>query len=182
MKRICLPLLVISGLLLVAGYACGVWGQLIEPGESPEPPWQGTYHLWISLAGTLAATAMHGLVFTYFMGTGRWVRETVEVYELAPGLILAGKALRRRARSAGMGGFGLLLVAVALGAATDTRAMVSLLGIPAGTIHHVAGLVAVAANLVGFYVEYEALDGNGRLIEEVLVHVRRIRVERGLPV
>ncbi|GIS60180.1 MAG: hypothetical protein CM1200mP2_24050 [Planctomycetaceae bacterium] len=36
---------------------------------------QVDYHMWASMGGMLFTTLVHGLVMTYFIGTGRWFEE-----------------------------------------------------------------------------------------------------------
>ena len=73
MKTIFLPLAVLSTLLLSGTLLLGLG---IENAADAKLSHQVDYHLWTSIGGMLFATLVHGLVMTYFIGTGRWFEET----------------------------------------------------------------------------------------------------------
>ena len=79
MHRIFLGLAVTSGTLLVVSLALG----LVAAGQGG-----GTGHTWhdihflLGLLTVLAGLLVHSIVFTYFLGTGKWVKEVVRVYRL----------------------------------------------------------------------------------------------------
>ena len=53
---------------------------------------------------------------------------------------------------------------------------------PPSTIHLIAALTTMAANVVVNCFEFVALEKNGGLVDQVLAEVRRIRFEKGLAV
>ena len=69
MKTIFLPLSIISTLLLAAALVLGLG---IENAAERSLSHQVDYHMWASMGGMLFTTLVHGLVMTYFIGTGRW--------------------------------------------------------------------------------------------------------------
>jgi len=179
-KTIFLPLAVISTLLLGTTLVLGL---MIEDAGEASLSHQVDYHLWTSLGGMLFATMVHGLVMTYFIGTGRWFEETDRVYPNNNDCFTASRKLKYRTILAIIGGFGLLLAAGTLGAAADPASPVGFtgwLGLEPATLHLLVALAAVGVNTWTHLLEYTALDENAKLIEQMMSHVRRIRDERGL--
>ena len=179
-KTIFLPLSVISTLLLGTTLVLGL---MIEDAAEAALSHQVDYHLWTSLGGMLFATMVHGLVMTYFIGTGRWFEETDRAYPHNSDCLAASRKLKSRTTLAIIGGFGLLLAAGTLGAAADPASPVGFtgwLGLEPATLHLLVALAAVGINTWTHLLEYTALDENGKLIEQMMSHVRRIRDERGL--
>ena len=79
----------------------------------------------------------------------------------------------------------LLVISGATGAAVDPASSVSFqgwAGISAATIHFLIVSATVGVNLIVNLIEYQYIDRNNRLVDEVLAQVRAIREERGLPV
>jgi hypothetical protein len=79
----------------------------------------------------------------------------------------------------------LLIITGALGAVADPATRTGgqgMLGMPASTLHFSAAVLTLCVNVIVNYFQYAAIEYNGRLIEEVLQEVRRVRIEKGLPV
>lgn len=180
MKTIFLPLSVISTLLLATSLVLGL---SIEDAAEPSLSHQVDYHLWTSLGGMLFSTLVHGLVMTYFIGTGRWFEETARAYPLTGDCFGDSRKLKHRTIPIIVGGFVLLLAAGTLGAAADPASPVGFtgwLGLSPATLHLLVALAAVGVNTWTHLVEYNALDKNAELIEQMMSEVQRIRAERGL--
>ena len=185
MKTIFLPLAVISTLLLGTTF---VLGWTIQDAAKPSLSHQVDHHLWTALAGMLFATLVHGLVMTYFIGTGRWFEETTRAYSTNGDSVIgecyaASRTLKYRTIVTIVAGFTLLLAAGTLGAAADPASPVGFtgwLGLAPATLHLLVALAAVGVNTWTHLVEYNALDENAKLIEQVMSEVQRIRDERGL--
>jgi len=81
MTRIFCTLAVIQALTLTGAYGVGVVSKLRDAVQQPSDP---TYimHFALGLAAALLTLLLHCLVFTYFLGTGRWVKEVTLAYEL----------------------------------------------------------------------------------------------------
>ena len=184
-KTIFLPLAVISTLLLGTTF---VLGWTIQDAAEPSLSHQVDHHLWTALAGMLFATLVHGLVMTYFIGTGRWFEETTRAYSTTGESVIgecyaASRALKYRTVMTIVAGFTLLLAAGTLGAAADPASPVGFtgwLGLAPATLHLLVALAAVAVNSWTHLAEYSALHENAKLIERMMDQVRRIRAERGL--
>src|SRR5437773_1347973 len=68
-------------LALLASYLIGVWSKLGDGVHHPEDP---TYwiHFLVGLSAALFTLLVHCIIFTYFLGTGRWVKEVALAYQL----------------------------------------------------------------------------------------------------
>jgi len=122
---------------------------------------------WHRLAGALSALAccgVHCVVFTYFMATGKWVQHAVDIKRLDPALVGPTRSFKAQAFPAALGAILAVVVVAMLGAATDVYRI-------SRTIHHVAALVMILANLAAAFVEYHAIRRNGLLIAKVLSDV-----------
>src|SRR5262245_56576921 len=90
MSRILLGMAGLNAIILLVtfavGFACEGRAQ-VRPDEPLTDAQQiFTFHLLGGLAATLLSLMLHSIVFTYFIGTGRWVQEVVKAYGL-PGSI-----------------------------------------------------------------------------------------------
>ncbi len=84
MKRIFLTLAVLANITLLIAFMLG-W-QVGDPmklnGRDPDVNRRIGTHLLVGLGALTSATMVHALLFTYFMGTGRWIEETSQAYSL----------------------------------------------------------------------------------------------------
>jgi hypothetical protein len=182
MNRIFLTLAVVSSLLLLTTMALGLG---IEDPASREAAEQGIVerHLLVAFGGLIVALMVHGLVLTYFMGTGRWIEETSTAYGLDEKWRRENTSLKYQTLPLMVGSLFLLIAAGALGAAADPAAAAgfqSWLGLSSATWHFVVALIALGLHLIATIVEYFALSRNGELIQEVMAEVSRIREAHGL--
>ena len=184
MPRIFLTLAGISGILLIGTFALG-WmvGDIRTPEGATGAAFN--YHFLSAVAAVIFATLVHAIVLTYFMGTGRWLEETVHAYKLPLDLRVKNQKLKYRAIPAMVGAVFLLIILGSTGVAMDPGSAVDfrdLWGIPAATIHFVLASITLLVNFGVNWLEYQAIARNGQIIEHVVAEVRRIRLERGLPV
>lgn len=158
MHRIFLGLAITNGSLLAAAFLLGLFASGEERG--PVEFWHGL-HFLVGLFATMATLFVHSIVFTYFLGTGKWVKEVVRVYELPDGVY--AQAVRNKRRAFPFEFLGMTLVGVTawLGAASDTIAGWSSLW------HLGMAAVALAFNLGAFAVEYATILAQARLLIEV---------------
>ncbi len=142
-------------------------------------------HMLIGLGVLTFATFVHAIALTYFMGTGRFLEETSKAYSLSGKYHVQGQRLKY-GMLPGMTVCLLLMVATgALGAVADKATPASLdgtLGMTDAQIHLSGAVLLLAMNLLVTLMEYRAVVGNSRVIEQVLAEVQRIRQEQGLPV
>ncbi len=142
-------------------------------------------HFIVGVAALVFAVMVHALVLTYFMGTGRWLEETAQAYRLPGDSSGANRNLKWKVLPAMLLSLILLISTGAFGAAADPASSVGfqgLAGLSAATVHWLVAGVTLAVNLAVNALEFVALSRNKALIDAVLAEVRRIRVERGLPV
>jgi hypothetical protein len=118
---------------------------------------------------------VHCLIFTYFLGTGRWVKEVALAYGLPDAL------LPRWTRQLKRGTFPPALCAMLVTIATA--------GAGAGVqwqnwpwyAHGLLAAATLVVNLWAYRIEYRGLRDNAVIIDTVMGEVERIRAERGLP-
>jgi hypothetical protein len=140
-----------------------------------------TVHRLIGVAAALAVVLVDSIVVTYFIGTSRWCKEVVETYELNPELLRCSILLKRRTFPWALMSMLTVVVVGALGAAADPATL------RPGTEHwvtpHLIGaLVGVAFIAFSFFIQAQRIAAHHVVIEQIVVEVRRIRLERGLEV
>src|SRR5260370_6260834 len=81
MTRIFMVLAATDCLLLLVSYGLGVVSKLRHGVDHPEDPtfW---YHFLLGLTTAMLTLFVHCLIFTYFLGTGRWVKEVKLAYDM----------------------------------------------------------------------------------------------------
>src|SRR5436305_2548323 len=81
MTRIFTLLAGVNGLLLILSFILGAISKLRDGLHHPVDPifW---YHFLAGLSAALVTLLVHCLIFTYFLGTGRWVKEVGLAYDL----------------------------------------------------------------------------------------------------
>ena len=83
------------------------------------------------------------------------------------------------------GCFVLLLVTIGFGAAADPGTGMRFegwAGLSAATWHLLVALITVGGNFFANVCEFQALERNGQIVNEVVAKVREMRIARGLPV
>ena len=187
MKRIFLTLAVLANLSMIIALVLGL--QIGDPmkngGLDPEVNARLGTHILIGLGALTGTMMVHALLFTYFMGTGRWLEETSAAYKLAPEWYQRNQKIK-------YGIFPGILVSVlmvittgSLGAVADPATAVSLekfSGMSDATLHLAMALCTCLVTLMINFTQFIAIARNSAIVEGVLAEVRRIRIERGLPV
>src|SRR5437764_2607164 len=148
-------------------------GGLRDPADQVSYP----LHLYLGLFGILFNLGLHCLVFIYFLGTGRWVKEVALAYGLpdAP--------LPRQTRDLKRATFPPALLAMLVPIATAAAGMAQLhqYGAWAGALHACLAVATLAVNGWAFRIEYRNVATNAGVIDRVMQEVDRLRAERGLP-
>ena len=135
-------------------------------------------HFLAALGVGVLVMLVHGIALTYFMGTGRWIEETVAAYQLSPATRQANVRLKYRAIPGMVCCIVLLVVTFAFGAMSDPAS-----GHPtkwAPYVHFALGTSTLFANLIVSWIEYNCIRRNGELIRETYAAVQKIRAEKGL--
>lgn len=143
------------------------------------------WHFFAALLAMILVTFVHAIVLTYFMGTGRWIEETSNAYQLPASYFQQNQSIKYRTIPPMVIAFLLLLGAGALGAAADPASPMQFkggMGLSAATIHLIATITAVLANVAVHYLQFLSLERNGDVVDQVLAEVKRIRLEKGLAV
>jgi hypothetical protein len=176
MSTILFRLSAINYLALLVTFAVGLTsfflGGVRDPGSSVY-----MLHFFLGLFAVLFTLAVHCLIFIYFLGTGRWVKEVALAYRIPDDpLPKLTRDLKRRA-------FPPALFAMLVPIATAAAGMAVQLRQPGGhwTIHLSLAVAALAVNAWAFVVEYRCVSVNAGVIDEVMREVDRIRAAHGLP-
>ncbi len=183
MHRIFFTLSLFSSLLLMVAMGLGLW---IDDPAARNAAVQSVVaqHLLFSLGGLILALMVHGLVLTYFMGTGRWMEETTTSYGLDEKWRKENTTLKYRTLPWMIGSVFLLIAAGAFGAAADPASAVGFqgaLGLTPANWHFFAAMSALGMHLVASFLEYFAIVRNGELIIEMMKDVGRVRAEHQSP-
>jgi hypothetical protein len=132
-------------------------------------------HFTLGLFTAIGTLLVHCLIFTYFLGTGRWVKEVGLVYRFPDGGL--PKTTRELKRAAFPPALIAMLVTIA---ATAAGAGAQLQDWP-WYVHGAMALIALAVNVWAFVLELRYLETNARVLAAVMAEVERIRAEHGLP-
>lgn len=174
MTRIFTTLATVNALALLAALSGGVLYKVGGPSRPPEDP---TYlvHFSLGLLAAILTLLVHCLIFTYFLGTGRWVKEVGLAYELPDALLpRQTRELKRSTFPPALVAMLVTIAAVAAGAGAQLREW-------PWQVHAALAGAALLVNFWAFSVEYRNLRANALVIDQVLREVDRIRAERGLP-
>jgi len=138
------------------------------------------FHMGVAMGSLVFALFVHSLVVTYFMGTGRWIEETCEVYQLGEQHRKENKKLKYRVVMLITLCFTLFMATMCLGAMNMFRGFSGWFGVPLSTTHFLFACTMICINLMTNIYEYQSIHRNAGLISDVIRHVDRIRLERGL--
>jgi hypothetical protein len=183
MKRIFLTLAVVGTALLIASFVLGL--EIGDPRSvSPATRRLMSLHLLTSVAALIFAALVHAVLLTYFMGTSRWLEEARLAYKLEPHWNAENRRLKYQTIPLMAACLLLLILNIPLGALSVDRGNWTLPGghaLSPSQVHFAFALLTIVVNLAVNGLEYRAIDRNSQLVGEVVVEVRRIRQEHGLP-
>jgi hypothetical protein len=173
MTRIFTILAAVDTLLLFLSYGLGVASKLSAGVKTGHPTFW--LHFLVGLAAAMMTLLVHCLIFTYFLGTGRWVKEVKLAYDLpdAP-LPRLTRDLKRRV-------FPPALFAMLTSVATGAAGAAAQVEVWPWQIHAALATLTLLVNLWAFRLEYRCLQTNVGVLDEVMREVDRLRSERGLP-
>ena len=174
MTRIFLTLAAADSLALVIAFALGCWSKLTDGLHAAD----GDLYLLHFLLGLFTAVGTlltHCLIFTYFLGTGRWVKEVTLAYDLPD------EPWHKRTRDLKRLVFPAALAAMLVTIATAAGGAGAQLQHWPWQVHLGLAIAALAINLWAFRLEYRVVTENAGILEAVLREVDRIRAEKGLP-
>lgn len=176
MNQILARLAAITLLALLVTYAVGLYSQarsgLLEANDPAYP-----LHLGLGLFSVFICLGVHCLVFIYFLGTGRWVKEVAQAYRLPDEpLPKLTRELKRKTFPVALMAMLVPIATAAAGAGVATQHPFW-----PWQLHLTLGTLTVLANGWAFVVEHRNVSINAGVIDEVMREVDRIRAEHGLP-
>ena len=118
-----------------------------------------TVHFLFGLFTTLYSTFVQSLIFIYFLGTGKWIKDAVAGRPQEAEIVARTKKLK--GMSFGFATYSALLMVAAaiLGAAADT-------GFVPGWIHGTVSALAIGLNVVSYFPESKAIGLNLQLLDD----------------
>jgi hypothetical protein len=150
-----------------------VLGLLIVPADQARSVGYDAFlvHLEFGILTALFTMLAQCIVFTYFLGTTRWVKETTEAYRMPRAWVERSQACRRRAMVCAMVAILLVVATVASGAGAHT-------GIFPLWAHWLGPSVTYVYLLFAYRAQLGAIETHIRLTDDVMAEVTRIRAER----
>ena len=132
-------------------------------------------HFTLGMASVLVCLGVHCLLFIYFLGTGRWVKEVAIAYRL-PDVPLPKltRELKRKAFPPALFAMLVPILTAAAGTAAQRREW------PWG-IHAATAIATLLINWWAFRIEMRCVRTNVGVLDDVMREVDRIRAAAGLP-
>jgi hypothetical protein len=131
-------------------------------------------HFVLGLTTALGILLVHCIIFTYFLGTGRWVKEVGIAYKLPDA------AWPKMTRELKRATFPPALFAMLFGIATAASGAGAQLQAWHWSIHATLAFATLLVNLWAFRIEWQNVTINAQVIQAVLDDVDRIRAAQGL--
>jgi hypothetical protein len=180
MKRIFLTLAVLNSLALLAAFVLGVIfmqerqaGTDAPTGYEPLGATWFSIHMIVGMAAALLTLLVHCLIFTYFLGTGRWVKEVARAYALPDAeLPKRTREFKRRVFPPALFAMLSAIAAVASGAGAQTS-LTSLWSLS----HPVLAVLVLIVNGYAYVVEYRIVAANSAVMDQVMAEVEKRRRE-----
>jgi hypothetical protein len=174
MTLILTRLSVLNLLALAAAFGVGLLSWSRTALRHPDDP-TFLLHFYLGLFTVLTTLALHCLVFIYFLGTGRWVKEVALAYRIpdAP-LPKLTRDLKRRT-------FPVALLAMLVPIATAAAGAGAQRHEWPWQVHLSLGIATLLVNVWAFVVERRNVRINAGILDDILREVDRIRAAAGLP-
>jgi hypothetical protein len=173
MTRIFTILAAVDTLLLLLSYGLG-WASWSNSGARAGHPFFW-FHFLLGLSAAMFTLLVHCLIFTYFLGTGRWVKEVKLAYDLADApLPRLTRDLKRHVFPPALFAMLIAIATGAAGAAAQVQAW-------PWQVHATLASLTLLVNFWAFGIEYRCLVTNIGVLDQVMREVDRLRAERGLP-
>lgn len=141
---------------------------------------QVSVHFQMALASVTFSLLVHAIVLTYFMGTGRWIEETCSAYGFSEAARVENVRMKYRVLPGMFACLCLLIITGAFGAIADPASNMKME--TAATIHFTLAACTILCNLLVTGIQFQQIQRNGALVDQVYAEVRRVRQERGLDV
>ncbi len=164
----------VNGFLLVSSYVLG-WVSRLQDGATRMETSIYPTHFLVGLLTALLTLLVHCIIFTYFLGTGRWVKEVGLAYKLPDQLLpRQTRELKRRV-------FPPALFAMLITITTAAAGQGAQMGLWHWSVHMTVATLTLLVNGWAYRIEYQCLAENANVLENVMREVERIRAEQGLP-
>lgn len=131
-------------------------------------------HFVGGLATAIGILLVHCLIFTYFLGTGRWVKEVTIAYRMPD------EPWHKQTRELKRATFPPALFSMLIGIGAAAAGAGAQLQAWPWYVHMILGLLTLAINLWAFRIEIRNVTANAEIIEGVMREVDRIRAAQGL--
>jgi len=158
---------------MLATIGTGLWSFFLEKGD----PYKADIfliHFHLGLWTSIGILLVHCIIFTYFLGTGRWVKEVGIAYRLPD------EPLPKRTRELKRATFPPALFSMLIAIFTSAAGAGVLFQSWPWYCHATGAILTLLINLWAFRIEYRDLAANIVILDAVLVEVDRIRHEQGL--
>src|ERR1700730_15233443 len=166
MPRISTALATLDGLALLATFVLGIISRLNDA--------VFLVHFDLGLFTAIGTLLVHCLIFTYFLGTGRWVKKVGLAYNLPDAdLPRTTRELKRSTLPPALFAMLITIATAAAGAGAQLQEW-------PWYVHGALALVTLAVNLWAFRLEIHYLRLNASVLDAVLAEVDRIRASHGL--
>lgn len=180
MTRIFATLAGANAVSLIVSFALGLafmWqrdaGVMAPRGDQPLDGGAFTWHMVIGLFTAVLTLMVHCLIFTYFLGTGRWVKEVARAYALPDEpWPKRTRELKRQTFPPALFAMLAVIFTVATGAAAQTSSESW-----SALAHPILAVVTLAINGWAYVVEYRSVAVNARVVRQVQEAADRKRTE-----
>ncbi len=174
MKQILAVLAPVTWLALATTFGVGLTSQALGGLRSADGSIY-VLHFTLGLFSVLCALGVHCLIFIYFLGTGRWVKEVALAYGIPDDpLPKLTRDLKRRTFPPALFAMLIAIATASAGAAVQWRDW-------HWTIHLSLAVATLAINAWAFWVEHRNVTINVGIIDDVMREVDRIRARYGMP-
>lgn len=121
-------------------------------------------HFTAGVFTALFTCLVHSIVFTYFIGTGKWIKEEVAKARLkAEDWIPQTKQFKMKTSPLALYSIILILITAFLGASVQNNASAALYW-----LHKSAAYLTLVFNIFSFYIEGKVIAENSKLLEKAL--------------
>lgn len=166
-------LAVLLVLAMLATIGVGLWSFFLD---KTDPLKQDVFlvHFHLGLWTSIGTLLVHCIIFTYFLGTGRWVKEVGIAYRLPD------EPLPKTTRELKRATFPPALFSMLIAIFTSAAGAGVLFQSWAWYWHATGAVLTLAINLWAFRIEYRNLATNIVVLQAVLEEVDRYRAAQGL--
>jgi hypothetical protein len=129
------------------------------------------YHFQMGILTALFTMLVHCFVFTYFLGTSRWVKETVSAYRLDSSFLRQSQRMRGQAMGVAMISILAVVATIASGAGVHTRVFPI-------SVHQLTPILTYTFMIFAYRIEIVSVERHVHLTDEIMEEVQRLRAER----